>query len=62
MKITDVVTGLRVAEVDEFDGLDLSQHGESGYNLEDEFGGATVSDGGTPTAIHASTAAKVSHA
>jgi hypothetical protein len=43
---------LRVSESDEFDGLDLSQHGESGYNLEDALsatfggggGGATLMD------------------
>ena len=48
LKITDVVVGLRVSENDESDGLDITQHGESGYNLEDAFGGtfsaaATVS-------------------
>ena len=36
LKIVDVLCGLRVSESDEFDGLDLSQHGESGYNLEDD--------------------------
>ena len=40
----DAVVGLRVSEADEYDGLDLSQHGESGYNLEEEFPG-TVVDG-----------------
>ncbi len=33
LKITDVITGLRVTEEEEVEGLDLSQHGESGYNL-----------------------------
>jgi len=35
LKIVDVIVGLRVKEDDEYQGLDLSQHGESGYNLED---------------------------
>jgi ammonium transporter, Amt family len=34
LKIVDVVVGLRVPESDEIDGLDLSQHGEEGYNFE----------------------------
>src|SRR5260221_5262435 len=38
LTITDVLCGLRVNEADEFDGLDLTQHGESGYNLKAEFG------------------------
>jgi ammonium transporter, Amt family len=32
-----LIFGLRVAESDEYDGLDLSQHGESGYHTEDDF-------------------------
>ena len=34
LKIVDVVIGLRVAAEHEVQGLDLSQHGEEGYNLE----------------------------
>lgn len=34
-KIVDAVVGLRVSVEDEREGLDLSQHGESGYNLEE---------------------------
>jgi ammonium transporter, Amt family len=34
LKIVDVVIGLRVAEDQEVQGLDLSLHGEEGYNLE----------------------------
>lgn len=34
LKIVDVVIGLRVSEEHEVQGLDLSQHGEEGYNLE----------------------------
>jgi Amt family ammonium transporter len=33
--IIDAGMGLRVREDEEYEGLDLSQHGESGYNLED---------------------------
>ena len=33
LKIVDVVFGLRVSEDEELRGLDLSQHGEEGYNL-----------------------------
>jgi Amt family ammonium transporter len=63
LKITDVLSGLRVTEADEFDGLDITQHGERGYNLEEEFGGTVVSDGGaigSPAVAGAST--KVMHA
>jgi Amt family ammonium transporter len=31
-KITDMVVGLRVAEEEEREGLDISSHGESAYN------------------------------
>ncbi|SPE26341.1 ammonium transporter [Acidobacteriia bacterium SbA2] len=34
LKIVDVVIGLRVPAEHEIQGLDLSQHGEEGYNLE----------------------------
>ena len=34
LKICDVTLGLRVSAEDERQGLDLSQHGEEGYNLE----------------------------
>jgi len=38
LMIVRAVMGLRVPAQDEYAGLDLSQHGEAGYNLEDEFG------------------------
>jgi Amt family ammonium transporter len=45
LKLTDAVVGLRVSESDEYDGLDLTQHGESGYNMEDlDVFGAEVSE------------------
>ncbi len=34
LKIVDLVIGLRVSGEDEIQGLDLSQHGEDGYNLD----------------------------
>jgi ammonium transporter, Amt family len=34
LKITDLITGLRVSEDEEIEGLDISQHGEEAYNLE----------------------------
>jgi Amt family ammonium transporter len=34
LKITDMVTGLRVTQEQEIEGLDISQHGEEAYNLE----------------------------
>ncbi len=34
LKVVDAVIGLRVADEHEIQGLDLSQHGEEGYNLE----------------------------
>jgi Amt family ammonium transporter len=34
LKVVDVVIGLRVPSEQEIQGLDLSQHGEEGYNLE----------------------------
>ncbi len=33
LKVIDWTIGLRVSEEDEVEGLDLSQHGEAGYNL-----------------------------
>jgi Amt family ammonium transporter len=34
LKITDLITGLRVPEDQEIEGLDITQHGEEAYNLE----------------------------
>jgi len=34
LKVVDLIVGLRVAPEQEVQGLDLSQHGEEGYNLE----------------------------
>ncbi|HXE53097.1 MAG TPA: ammonium transporter [Tepidisphaeraceae bacterium] len=46
LQVTKLVCGgLRLNEADEYDGLDITQHGESGYNFEEAFP-ATVEDGG----------------
>jgi len=34
LKITDGITGVRVSETEEIEGLDITQHGEEAYNLE----------------------------
>jgi Amt family ammonium transporter len=34
LKIVDLITGVRVSEEEEIKGLDISQHGEEAYNLE----------------------------
>jgi ammonium transporter, Amt family len=34
LKICDAITGVRAEEQHEIDGLDLSMHGEEGYNFE----------------------------
>jgi Amt family ammonium transporter len=34
LKITDLITGVRVPEEHEVEGLDITQHGEEAYNLE----------------------------
>ena len=46
LKIISAVMGLRTSEDDEEVGLDLSQHGEAGYNLEDIFGAHLMEDDG----------------
>jgi Amt family ammonium transporter len=43
--IIDAGMGLRVPEEEEYEGLDLSQHGESGYNMEDGMS-TSLSNGG----------------
>ena len=47
LQITKVLAGgLRVRESDEYEGLDLTQHGESGYNFEEAFPGTVLDEGG----------------
>lgn len=43
LKIVDLTIGVRVKEEDEMVGLDLSQHGEEGYNLDMDLVGASSS-------------------
>ena len=62
LKITDVVCGLRVTESDEFDGLDITQHGERGYNLDEEFGGTVLNEGGHGSVAVGRPQASVTHA
>ena len=45
LKVVDAVVGLRVSESDEYEGLDLSQHGESGYHMEEEFAATVIDEG-----------------
>jgi Amt family ammonium transporter len=52
LKLVDFVVGLRVSTEEEYEGLDLTQHGESGYNLEEAFGGSVVDE--TPSLAAAS--------
>jgi Amt family ammonium transporter len=54
LKIVDALLGLRVSEEDEFEGLDLSQHGESGYNLEDALSATFGGGGGGATLLSGS--------
>ena len=51
LKVVDLVIGVRVTGEDEVQGLDLSQHGEEGYNLEADFG--SMSGYGTGAAMKA---------
>jgi Amt family ammonium transporter len=34
LKVTDLITGIRVTEEQEIEGLDITQHGEEAYNME----------------------------
>jgi Amt family ammonium transporter len=59
LKIVDLTVGLRVKEDDEYQGLDLSQHGEAGYNLEDvSIFGAELAEPSTPNGVGAAHAAR----
>jgi Amt family ammonium transporter len=50
--VTRILTkGLRLSESDEYDGMDLTQHGESGYNFEEAFPATMMEDAG-PTLLH----------
>lgn len=47
LKIVDAMVGLRVTESDEYEGLDLTQHGESGYHFDDATDLTIASEGGS---------------
>jgi ammonium transporter, Amt family len=49
LKVVDLLVGLRVSDDDEVTGLDLSQHAEVGYTLQDR--GGTVAGAGPPEAV-----------
>src|SRR3954466_559905 len=40
LKIVNAIVGLRVGEEEEYAGLDITQHGESGYNFDEALGGS----------------------
>ncbi|HEX8911490.1 MAG TPA: ammonium transporter [Humisphaera sp.] len=44
LKVVDLVLGLRVSGADEEDGLDITQHGEAGYHLEESAEGSLSAD------------------
>lgn len=44
LKITDALCGLRVTSDQEDEGLDITQHGESAYNMEEAFGGVLMDE------------------
>ncbi len=48
LKVVDLVIGVRVTGEDEVTGLDLSQHGEEGYNLDLDVVGPTITAANYP--------------
>ena len=62
LKIVDATLGLRVTESDEYDGLDLSQHGESGYNFEEVFPGTVLDEEDAESARDRRAAIHAAHA
>ena len=62
LKIVDLIVGLRVTESDEYEGLDLTQHGESGYNFEEVFPGSVSTDMAAQRREHAVVETKPAHA
>ncbi|NBO66284.1 MAG: hypothetical protein EBU88_15815, partial [Acidobacteria bacterium] len=60
LKIVDLLVGVRVSGENETLGLDLSQHGEEGYNLDFDFvATSTLSSTGPASAVSA--AANIVH-
>jgi Amt family ammonium transporter len=62
LKLVGAVLGLRVKEQDEYEGLDLSQHGESGYHLDEEFPATVIDGDGPPRAARAVDEPAAAHA
>jgi Amt family ammonium transporter len=60
LKLTDALVGLRVSDEAELVGIDLAEHGESGYNLEDIPMGHGAPAHPAP-AVHAQEAAASGH-
>jgi Amt family ammonium transporter len=60
LKVVDLIVGVRVNGEDEVTGLDLTQHGEEGYNLGLEAGAASYSDTGYKESSFAAAAAEPS--
>jgi Amt family ammonium transporter len=54
LKVVDLVVGVRVTGEDEIQGLDLSQHGEEGYNLDTDLVSSAVFTGSStaPAPLH----------
>jgi Amt family ammonium transporter len=53
LKLVDLVIGVRISIEDEIEGLDLSQHGEEGYNLDLDVSPVGATAGISHSAIHA---------
>ena len=53
LKLVDLAIGLRVNEEDEIQGLDLSQHGEEGYNLDLDLTSVSVNGPTAREPLHA---------
>lgn len=53
LKLVDLVIGVRVNEEDEIQGLDLSQHGEEGYNLDLDLTSVSATSRSLHEPIHA---------
>jgi ammonium transporter, Amt family len=60
LKVVDIAIGVRVSEEDEAQGLDLSQHGEEGYNLDLDLmsPSATMREASSPGLVTAARAAE----
>jgi len=60
LKVVDIAIGVRVTEEDEVQGLDLSQHGEDGYNLDLDLMSPTATrrEASSPALVNAARAAE----